>query len=638
MTLPANVDTGRVEGRFIVGVIDGPDADDEPDAIPAQGTITFTASVPYLPNPSASTTILKAPIVAVLDSDGHLCTPLPDGTAGARGVRLIATDDEDLSVTGWTWTVTYAFESVNGVRPQIASHSMALPSGAAIDLTTVVRVPSSTGIGIPQAEALAASAQAAAAEAAAAALAAAEAAQATDAGVATLLTTGAQTAPLLDVKVDRGDLTLSVADYPTPNDAVAAALAEGALLYWPPGRWITNSSIPGLHQARNHGPGSLSRGTTVFYPAPTGGQTNTIYVSPTGTDAEDGITSGRPLQTLQAAFDVLANYGPNLDGVWQINLAAGTYPATEPSTLSTPSRSQVIVQGPAKGHPNVPTAIIDGADGAPYSHGVTVTGAGVTAFFRDILFQNFTAGTGDTTRIGLNIQGGANAQTSNVHAKNCSWTGLYAFNAGNVRFFGGIFENNRSAIVLNASHGTVGRSAEPVIIRSSTESGIYWSRGSQGHLDYATVEDNVTGLSIDQNSRCHAASCTFKRNGTGVKIASSGSYTGSSNAFSTGTTDANAVDRAHYSFGAAHDEAMTGTSVICVASDREDRISTTAEGSYQTMATPYTLPAGRLKAAGAAHVFLAGRPGDHPGVDGHVFAGCDAVAVLSATLDRMGVS
>ncbi|AMW13714.1 methylmalonyl-CoA mutase [Streptomyces qaidamensis] len=48
--------------------------------------------------------------------------------------------------------------------------------------------------------------------------------------------------------------------------------------------------------------------------------------------------------------------------------------------------------------------------------------------------------------------------------------------------------------------------------------------------------------------------------------------------------------------------------------------------------------AGRLKAAGAAHVFLAGRPGDHPGVDGYVFAGCDAVAVLSATLDRMGVS
>lgn len=48
--------------------------------------------------------------------------------------------------------------------------------------------------------------------------------------------------------------------------------------------------------------------------------------------------------------------------------------------------------------------------------------------------------------------------------------------------------------------------------------------------------------------------------------------------------------------------------------------------------------AGKLKAAGAGHVFLAGRPADYTGVDGYVFAGCDAVAVLSATLDRMGVS
>ncbi|EFL35809.1 methylmalonyl-CoA mutase, small subunit [Streptomyces viridochromogenes DSM 40736] len=48
--------------------------------------------------------------------------------------------------------------------------------------------------------------------------------------------------------------------------------------------------------------------------------------------------------------------------------------------------------------------------------------------------------------------------------------------------------------------------------------------------------------------------------------------------------------------------------------------------------------AGALKAAGASHVLLAGRPGDHAGVDSYVFAGCDAVAVLSATLDRMGVS
>ncbi|MEU8969136.1 methylmalonyl-CoA mutase family protein [Streptomyces monashensis] len=44
-----------------------------------------------------------------------------------------------------------------------------------------------------------------------------------------------------------------------------------------------------------------------------------------------------------------------------------------------------------------------------------------------------------------------------------------------------------------------------------------------------------------------------------------------------------------------------------------------------------------LRAAGAGQVFLAGR-GDYSGIDAYVFAGCDAVDVLSATLDRMGVS
>ncbi|MER5730124.1 methylmalonyl-CoA mutase family protein [Streptomyces sp. NPDC002138] len=49
--------------------------------------------------------------------------------------------------------------------------------------------------------------------------------------------------------------------------------------------------------------------------------------------------------------------------------------------------------------------------------------------------------------------------------------------------------------------------------------------------------------------------------------------------------------------------------------------------------------AAALRAAGATTVFLAGRPGTCEGaVDEYVFAGCDAVAVLSSVLDRMGVT
>ncbi|MGA4843359.1 methylmalonyl-CoA mutase small subunit [Streptomyces sp. G45] len=48
--------------------------------------------------------------------------------------------------------------------------------------------------------------------------------------------------------------------------------------------------------------------------------------------------------------------------------------------------------------------------------------------------------------------------------------------------------------------------------------------------------------------------------------------------------------------------------------------------------------AAALKEAGAERVYLAGRPGEYDAVDAYVFAGCDAVAVLSSTLDLMGVA
>ncbi|MGW6703934.1 methylmalonyl-CoA mutase family protein [Streptomyces sp. NPDC054956] len=49
--------------------------------------------------------------------------------------------------------------------------------------------------------------------------------------------------------------------------------------------------------------------------------------------------------------------------------------------------------------------------------------------------------------------------------------------------------------------------------------------------------------------------------------------------------------------------------------------------------------AAALRAAGASTVFLAGKPGTAAAaVDEYVFAGCDAVAVLSSVLDRMGVA
>ena len=47
--------------------------------------------------------------------------------------------------------------------------------------------------------------------------------------------------------------------------------------------------------------------------------------------------------------------------------------------------------------------------------------------------------------------------------------------------------------------------------------------------------------------------------------------------------------------------------------------------------------AAALGGAGARRVLLAGKPGELPGVDGYVYTGCDAIAVLGSTLDLIGV-
>ncbi|MFF7332014.1 methylmalonyl-CoA mutase family protein [Streptomyces sp. NPDC008150] len=74
------------------------------------------------------------------------------------------------------------------------------------------------------------------------------------------------------------------------------------------------------------------------------------------------------------------------------------------------------------------------------------------------------------------------------------------------------------------------------------------------------------------------------------------------------------------------DFAASGTRHVCLCSD--DR-------NYAEEAEAH---AAALRSAGAEHVYLAGGPGAYAGVDTCLFTGSDAVASLSAALDRLGVS
>ena len=325
--------------------------------------------------------------------------------------------------------------------------------------------------------------------------------------------------------------------------------------------------------------------------------TYNLYVSPTGSDTNSGLNAAQPFATFQKAFDYLATQGPLLQGQWYVNAAAGTYVVNAgQQTLSTRSVNRVVVLGPAAGHPNIPTAVIDGAGGAAYKHGLSASGVGVRVEFRDLKFINFTTGAGDTTRIGCLGENESDVYFNNVHASGSSWTGVYAFNTVRARVAGGIFDGNRAGFVANCTQATVTDS----IIRNSTETGIYWSRGSQGHVDYVTLEDNAVGLRVAENSRVDTVANNFKRNGYGIRAQTGGLYGegGAANIFNAGTADAQIqADIEHAALSGNSVELETSQQYVRVGYDRTTR-SHTGTTTVTTIATPYTIPAKRLTGAG----------------------------------------
>lgn len=85
MALPTNLTTIEVTGKFI-----------DHNGSPVRGSVTFDTDY-YVLDAGESTVVIEAPITVNLDS------------TGAFAVDLIATDDPDMSPTGWTWKMTTNF-------------------------------------------------------------------------------------------------------------------------------------------------------------------------------------------------------------------------------------------------------------------------------------------------------------------------------------------------------------------------------------------------------------------------------------------------------------------------------------------------------------------------------------------------
>ena len=342
--------------------------------------------------------------------------------------------------------------------------------------------------------------------------------------------------------------------------ACAWAAANSGMLLWPAGLYETNASIPLLHTVRHSGPGAIVRGGDVFHVEPSVTQTNRIYVATAGDALADGLSSSQPMLTPQNAFTALQNYGPMLNGFWKVILAAGTY-AVNSQTMNTPSRDWVVVQGPdVGGHPNVPTAILDGSGFGANLHGFIASGgspAGVAVWFQDIKCQNYNAGTQNSC--GWSQGYAARCIYVNCHASNCDFAGILADQGDICLVKGGIINACRDGIVLNATKGTIGYSSPftpggNTRITNCTEFGVYWSRGAQGHIDNCLFDQNPRHVRIESACRAHILGTDFRRaTVAAVSTNTDGSYyddasVGGANIYNDGTGLANAKRYEHNAY------------------------------------------------------------------------------------------
>lgn len=140
---------GRVKGRFLAVVPDGPDVGSEPDFPPLSGNITFTLRASKilvanaLPVPA---TVLPTRHVAQLDESGYLTW------RGERFIDLLASSP-DTNPVDWSYTVTFDLRYEGKPLP-ITSFDIEVPvynpadPATIVDLTEAAPVPGSSGSGV----------------------------------------------------------------------------------------------------------------------------------------------------------------------------------------------------------------------------------------------------------------------------------------------------------------------------------------------------------------------------------------------------------------------------------------------------------------------------------------------------------
>lgn len=327
-----------------------------------------------------------------------------------------------------------------------------------------------------------------------------------------------------------GASTASVNNDAAITAAIADAITTGNDVYWHQ-VYEVQGNIPNFHTVRHIGPGGIKRGAETWLATPSRITMRKLFVSPVGSDTNDGLSASFPRKTLQGAVDVVNKYGPII-GRQQIIGASGVYSENvvipdgiclENYYLEFKFPSDPGVRGDPNSWP-VSGAVLNGTGKS--GNGIE-TGRYNKVYIEYLLIRDWynpaLSANAQVVR-GINVGDSSALYVNGVSAIGNGFENIGVSPGGSAVITGGILDGARYSV--DATAGRVSFTAVEGVsyttIRNAREYGLYVKHNASAVLDYTefldcgTTPEAVsygtalfaykTGASIDTRG------CVFKRN------------------------------------------------------------------------------------------------------------------------------
>lgn len=307
------------------------------------------------------------------------------------------------------------------------------------------------------------------------------------------------------------------------SNAVAFCVANSVRLYWPRGNYIVSVNLTDFHSVYHFGPGVLVSNGKEWRPEMGLFDVNRLYVSPSGSDINDGLSPQNPLTPL-GAFHTLREI-PEISEVGQYSIvfAGGTYTSRGIRTSRAQFSSRPLLIQAADGE----SPIWSGIDNV---ESYAINGDANSAFqyleIKGIYFRDWA--------LGSSIFDG----NVNIKYDSCDFSGM-----GDT----GIWVRQGRANVKNCNFEDISNDAARFQYQTRANLGHstfanvgtagHWGRNSAGHFHHNKVDHAKNAVYLAYVSRVRTYGNTYGSNIYNACVVTDGNSVWNSNDFGNDSDD-----------------------------------------------------------------------------------------------------